>query len=144
LANELRLRANSLIQLEKASVVRLVIKKRNVPLSDASNQVNEEDFRPKNYSTTKINNQRFDFLELENSTNQPLQNEIQTVQSNLRKVQLTNKEEISTSTHNHHQEKTNGYTLPSTVVAISTSQSDIPEWRRALNERRRNAANDTS
>jgi hypothetical protein len=34
-----------------------------------------------------------------------------TVQSNLRKVQLTNKEEISTSTHNHHQEKTNGYTL---------------------------------
>ncbi len=77
MANELRLRADSLIKLEKASVVRLVIKKRNVPRSDASNQVNEEDFRPKNYSTTKINNQRFDFLELENSTNQPLQNEIQ-------------------------------------------------------------------
>lgn len=44
LANELRLRANSLIQLEKASIVRLVIKKRNVPRSDASSQVNEQDF----------------------------------------------------------------------------------------------------
>ncbi len=77
LANELRLRADSLIKLEKASVVRLVIKKRNVPRSDASNQVNEEDFIVKKYSTTKLNNQRFDFLELENSTNQPLQHQIQ-------------------------------------------------------------------
>lgn len=44
LANELRLRANSLIQFSKASIVRLVIKKRNVPRSDASSQVNEIDF----------------------------------------------------------------------------------------------------
>ena len=48
LANELGLRARTSllttdIQLEKATVVRLVIKKRNVPRSDASNQVNEQD-----------------------------------------------------------------------------------------------------
>lgn len=45
LANELQLRRNSstLIQLEKAKVVRLVIKKRNVQRCDTSNQVNEED-----------------------------------------------------------------------------------------------------
>ncbi len=73
MANELRLRADSLIKLQKASVVRLVIKKRNVPRSDASNQVNEEDFEPKVYSTTTIDNQRYDFLELEN---QSLQDEI--------------------------------------------------------------------
>ena len=73
LANELRLRVDALIKLEKASVVRLVIKKRNVPRSDASNQVNEEDFQPKIYSTTTIDNQRYDFLELEN---QPIQDEL--------------------------------------------------------------------
>lgn len=44
LANQLRLRENSIIQLEKASIVRLVIKKRNVKRSDASSQVNEQDF----------------------------------------------------------------------------------------------------
>lgn len=47
LANQLRLRANSLIQIPKASIVRLVIKKRNVPRADAANQVNEEDFLEK-------------------------------------------------------------------------------------------------
>jgi hypothetical protein len=35
--------------------------------------VNEEDFEPKVYSTTTIDNQRYDFLELEN---QSLQDEI--------------------------------------------------------------------
>jgi len=50
----------------------LVIKKRNVPRSDASNQVNEEDFIVKKYSTTKLNNQRFDFLELE-THNEPIE-----------------------------------------------------------------------
>ncbi len=78
LANELRLRAkSSLIQLEKASIVRLVIKKRNVPRSDASNQVNEEDLMIKKYSTKKLNNQRIDLLELENQNTQTIQQQIQ-------------------------------------------------------------------
>jgi hypothetical protein len=76
LANELRLRANaplsSSIRLQKATVVRLVIKKRNVQRSDASNQVNEEDLTIKKYSTKKLNNQRFDFLELETDEDQQL------------------------------------------------------------------------
>ncbi|UJR24617.1 hypothetical protein I4U23_005992 [Adineta vaga] len=42
LANELRLRGNSSL-LQKATIVRLVIKKRNVPRKDVSCQVNEED-----------------------------------------------------------------------------------------------------
>jgi len=53
-------------------VVRLVIKKRNVPRADASCQVDEEDLMIKNYSTTKLNNQRFDFLELE-THNEPIE-----------------------------------------------------------------------
>jgi hypothetical protein len=78
LANELRLRAkSSLIQIKKAAVVRLVIKKRNVPRSDASNQVNEEDLMIKEYSTKKLNNQRFDFLELESQNIKVFQQEIQ-------------------------------------------------------------------
>jgi len=78
LANELRLRAkSSLIQIKKAAVVRLVIKKRNVPRSDASNQVNEEDLMIKEYSTKKLNNQRFDFLELESQNIKGFQQEIQ-------------------------------------------------------------------
>jgi len=43
LGNQLRLTAKSPIQIENASIVRLVIKKRNVPRCDAANQVYEED-----------------------------------------------------------------------------------------------------
>lgn len=50
LADELRLNAKpAVIQVESATVVRLVIKKRNVPRSDAANQVNEQDFSSKNH-----------------------------------------------------------------------------------------------
>jgi hypothetical protein len=77
LANELRLREkSSIIQLEKASIVRLVIKKRNVPRSDASNQVNEQDLFSEIYSTNKLNNQNFHFLELDNQTTNLFQQQI--------------------------------------------------------------------
>ncbi len=70
LANELRLREkSSIIQLEKASIVRLVIKKRNVPRSDASNQVNEKDL-------INQNNQNLHFLELDNQTTNLFQQQI--------------------------------------------------------------------
>ncbi len=70
MANELRLREkSSLIQIKKAAVVRLVIKKRNVQRSDASNQVNEQDLMIKEYSTTK--------LKLENQNIKPIQQQFQ-------------------------------------------------------------------
>lgn len=54
LANELRLRANSIIQLEKASIVRLVIKKRNVQRSDAASQVNEDELISKTIKSNHL------------------------------------------------------------------------------------------
>jgi len=78
LANELRLREkSSLIQIKKAAVVRLVIKKRNVPRSDASNQVNEQDLIIKQYSTNTLNNQKLHFLQLENQNVKPFQQQFQ-------------------------------------------------------------------
>lgn len=65
-----------LIQLTNATVVRLVVKKKNVGRSDASNQVNEDDLPSNNfvvdeqtdgesYSTVKtLTNKRFDLSEL--------------------------------------------------------------------------------
>ncbi|CAF1198500.1 unnamed protein product [Adineta ricciae] len=66
LANELHLRGNSSL-LQKATVVRLVIKKRNVQRADVSCQVNEDDFidqknhylpsRKGEISTTMVNSE---------------------------------------------------------------------------------------
>lgn len=87
LANQLRLHLNASpvyensspvsqkIQLENATIVRLVVKKRNVERSDASNQVDESDLiktldnQAKSSSnnesvSSKLTNQRFDSSEL--------------------------------------------------------------------------------
>ena len=82
LAHDLRLRENSSlfsqksssnsrpIHLEKATVVRLVVKKRNIARHDASNQVDENELTSEtgqNYmsiSSEKLVNSRFDLSEL--------------------------------------------------------------------------------
>lgn len=75
LANELRLRMNSppssspndqSIQLHNATVVRLVVKKRNVQRTDATSQVEENDLQSNSNvsSLKKLTNPRFDFSEL--------------------------------------------------------------------------------
>ena len=83
LADELRLRANSSLSLnensdpnsgkihvENATVVRLVVKKRNVKRCDAWNQVNEDDLQTEYRSISQssvsknLTNQRFDISEL--------------------------------------------------------------------------------
>ena len=81
LANELRLHMNSSssvvppksssnnsqpIQLNNATIVRLVVKKRNVQRSDATSQVEENDFlsNSTSLSSQKLTNSRFDISEL--------------------------------------------------------------------------------
>ena len=84
LANELRLRTDSSsssslilnknsstiskIQLDNATIVRLVVKKRNVERCDASNQVNENDLinNSQYFPSKMLTNQRFDLSELRN------------------------------------------------------------------------------
>ncbi|CAF2053369.1 unnamed protein product [Rotaria magnacalcarata] len=88
LANELRLRKTSLpyyensspvsskIQLENATIIRLVVKKRNVERFDAANQVDENELTTNttnemnssamdgSFSSKKLTNERFDLSEL--------------------------------------------------------------------------------
>lgn len=76
LANELRLHMNSPtvssnsnqpIQLNNATIVRLVVKKRNVQRADATSQVEENDFLSNSISSSarKLTNSRFDLSELQ-------------------------------------------------------------------------------
>ncbi|CAF0842356.1 unnamed protein product [Adineta steineri] len=102
LANELRLRSNPSL-LQKATVVRLVIKKRNVPRLDASCQVNEEDLMINNYSATQLNHQ----IEIQNGQHI-----------------LINKGDISTSTSNL-EDKVNDFIPRSSVVAVPKIQLNI-------------------
>ncbi|CAF3843674.1 unnamed protein product [Rotaria sordida] len=132
LANEFRRDVNSSsIQVEKATIVRLVIKKRNVPHSDASNQVNEQDLLNKDEQSS---NKYPSWLKMTNQTIEEFQQDIQNKQSNLRKIQydyfqqkpLTNKEDISTSTdyfeYLNNQDKNNEFILNSSIVALSKLQ----------------------
>ena len=77
LANELRLHIDSSsassssgiskkIHLNNATVVRLIVKKKNVERCDASNQVNENELipNPEHVPAKALTNQRFDFSEL--------------------------------------------------------------------------------
>ena len=76
LANQLQLHVDSSstsssgisqkIQLNNATIVRLVVKKRNVERSDAANQVDEHELTPNPgyFPSKNLTNHRFDFSEL--------------------------------------------------------------------------------
>ncbi|CAF2103009.1 unnamed protein product [Rotaria magnacalcarata] len=152
LANELRLDVNpATIQVEKATVVRLVIKKKNVARSDAGNQVNEQDLlNAEEHSSDKY----APWLKMTNQTTQEFQRELQNVQLNLRKTQKSHsvqesspiKEDISTSTqlcNDLNNQDTNNESIPdSFAFVMSNVQSDISHRRRSLIQCRQDATNE--
>ncbi|CAF4310400.1 unnamed protein product [Rotaria socialis] len=141
LANELRLGANpATIQVEKATVVRLVIKKKNVTRSDAGNQVNEQDL----LNTERHSSDKYaPWLKMTNQTAQEFQQELQNIQLNLRKTQKSHlvqepspiKEDISTSTELYddlNNQDTNNESIPDSFAFVMPNvQSDISQRRRS-------------
>ncbi|CAF1313843.1 unnamed protein product [Rotaria sp. Silwood1] len=128
LANELRRDVNSSsVQIEKATIVRLVIKKRNVPHADASNQVTERDLLNQDEQSS---NKYSSWLKMTNQTREELQDKGSNfLNKHLQQESLTNTEDISTSTnHFEHLTNHNEFISSSSVVAI-------PKWSRSLIER---------